>query len=87
MPARVPPIPLSHGQTAGVARCVLLDGEQRRHALAVLVFPTHGVTGALGRDHHHVHIGGGLIGSKRMLKPWAKLSTLPPLRWGAISFS
>ena len=51
---------IGHRQGAGIAGGVLLDGEQAGHALAVLVFPAHGVTGTLRGDHHHVHIGGGL---------------------------
>jgi hypothetical protein len=47
-------------QLTGLAAGVLLDGEQGGHALAVLVLPAHGVAGPLGRDHHHIHIGGGL---------------------------
>ena len=39
---------------------VLFNGKKSRYALAVLVFPTHGVTRSLGSDHHNVHISGGL---------------------------
>jgi hypothetical protein len=40
----------------GIARGVLVDGDQARHAAALLVFAAHGVARALRRDHQHVEV-------------------------------
>ncbi len=42
-----------------IARRVLRHGHQRRHAATLLVFGTHGVARALGRDQEHVQVGTG----------------------------
>ena len=40
-----------------IARRVLVDRDQAGHAGAARIFRTHGVAGALRRDHQHVEIG------------------------------
>ena len=59
MPARPPPIAGGVGQreVERVARRVLVDGDQARHAAAVLILAAHRVAGALRRDHDHVEVG------------------------------
>ena len=39
-----------------IAGRVLVDGDQRRHAAALLVLAAHEIAGTLGRDQHHVEI-------------------------------
>ena len=45
-------------QLLGLAAGVLVDGDQRRHALALFVLAAHEVTGALGGDHDDVDVLG-----------------------------
>jgi hypothetical protein len=35
-----------------------MNGDQARHPAPLLVMIPHGMAGALGRDHDHVHVGG-----------------------------
>src|SRR5207249_12062123 len=41
-----------------VAAGILRDGEETRHAPALLVLAAHEVAGSFGRDHEDVHVGG-----------------------------
>ena len=47
---------VSQAQIVGVAAGVLMDGDQARHAAALLVFAAHRVAGPLGRDHQDVEV-------------------------------
>src|SRR5690606_25021530 len=46
---------VGQGEVKGVARCILVNGNQARHAATLLVFAAHGVAGALRRDHDDVN--------------------------------
>ena len=39
-----------------IARSVLRNGNEARHAAAALIFRTHGMAGALGGNHQHVNV-------------------------------
>ena len=52
MPSRV-----GERDLVGVARRVLVDRDERRHAAAFYVRAAHEVAGALRRDHRHVDVG------------------------------
>jgi hypothetical protein len=47
---------VAEAEVMGIARDVLVNGDQAGHAAAALIFRTHGVAGALRRDHQHVEI-------------------------------
>ena len=45
------------GQVLAAAGCVVGHRHQARHAVAEFILAAHGVTGPLGGDHGHVHVG------------------------------
>ena len=62
MPERPPPTPEAYDRKRSCAlpRLVLMDGDEARHAAALLVFAAHGVARAFRRDHADVEIGARL---------------------------
>src|SRR5690606_12792583 len=50
---------IGQGDVMGIARRVLVNGDQARHAATLLVFAANGVARALRRDHDHVDGGLG----------------------------
>ena len=69
----------------GVAGGVLVDGDQAGDAAALLEHLAHEVAGGLRGDHGHVDVLRRDDALKWMLKPWANISILPAVRFGAIS--
>ena len=65
-----------------IARRVLMDGDQRRHARPFLEDFAHAVAGGLGRDHRHVHIGGRLDEAKADVEAVGKHERGPRLEVG-----
>ena len=49
-------VAVGEGLGEGIARRVLENGDQRRHAATLLVLAAHQVARALGGDQHHVDI-------------------------------
>ena len=87
MPARAQPIAgaVGQGPLQRVAGGVLLHGDQRRRAVALLVGAAHQVAGALGAIIVTSTSAGGVTVPKWIENPCANISMSPAFRFGAMS--